>query len=572
MRNNQTHARSFSISRLTILVFLLLFPCVGLASPLAATDRVVGSHASRGALYGDLLAGQYADRSGHQRAAAHYFIAALQQNPSDRALLARGFVASLIADSPDRYTLARRLPDSSLGALMLGDYAMLNGTYSEARAKFVGMPLHGPLGLLRPLLIAWSDEASGHTDRAISMLYPLTNTFPFGSIYALHAALIADLADREAQAAKYYRLAEQGGGESNLILAQILASWQARQGNNARAEEIITRTATDHPALNVAINSLKRNLANPIITTPRAGVALAEFEFAGELSSPDQIAYPLAQLVLLDEALTLDPRLSPAILLRASIAEETGNAPLAEHLLRSIPPTDSLYPIAVMRRAALAADFDSGLGMLPDLHAIAIAAPQDAAPLELAADIASNAKRYSEAKELYTKAIGTFGPNPPESAWRLYFGRAISEDKLDNWPAAKADLHQALALAPDQADVLNYLGYSEAIRGEDLRGAQKLVQQAVQALPEDGQILDSLGYILLKRGMIADALAVQIKAAEHAPDDPEVNAHLAEIFDAAGNHLAAFYQWRRALALHPDPRERAKIEAALKHDSIPSGI
>ncbi|OYW06994.1 MAG: hypothetical protein B7Z59_12535, partial [Acidiphilium sp. 37-67-22] len=82
--------------------------------------------------------------------------------------------------------------------------------------------------------------------------------------------------------------------------------------------------------------------------------------------------------------------------------------------------------------------------------------------------------------------------------------------------------------------------------------------------PHEGAIIDSLGYVLLREGKLAEAMTTQIHAVHLAPDDAEVNAHLADIYAAAGHKLAAEHQWERALSLHPDPKLRATIEARLK--------
>ena len=90
------------------------------------------------------------------------------------------------------------------------------------------------------------------------------------------------------------------------------------------------------------------------------------------------------------------------------------------------------------------------------------------------------------------------GTPAPAAAWALYFDRGICEDQLGNWAAAEPDIKQALALSPDQPYVLNYLGYSWALHGEHLDQAQAMLQRAVSLDPNDGAVLDSLGFIDLR--------------------------------------------------------------------------
>lgn len=119
--------------------------------------------------------------------------------------------------------------------------------------------------------------------------------------------------------------------------------------------------------------------------------------------------------------------------------------------------------------------------------------------------------------------------------------------------------------------MLNYLGYSYALRGIHLAEAEAMIEQALTVDPNEGAIIDSLGYVLLREGKIQRAMREQIRAVRLAPTDPEVNAHLADIFAAAGDKLAAQHQWERALSLHPKPQEKARIEARLKHMAPAAG-
>jgi Flp pilus assembly protein TadD len=128
----------------------------------------------------------------------------------------------------------------------------------------------------------------------------------------------------------------------------------------------------------------------------------------------------------------------------------------------------------------------------------------------------------------------------------------------------------ALALAPNQPYVLNYIGYSWALRGENLPEAQNMLQEALGVDPDEGAIIDSLGYVNLRRGDTATALKLLTHAVHLDPDDAEVNAHLGDAFWAAGLHLQAGYQWQRALGLQPNPKLQAQIEDKLKQIQPPA--
>ncbi|MDD2878524.1 MAG: hypothetical protein PHT60_15695 [Acidiphilium sp.] len=534
---------------------LLLSSCAGGMAETASPPTM--------SLYGAFMAGTYAESTGHDAAASRFFATAIARDPTNQALLRQGFVTALLARSPEAPKLAARMGDDPLALMVRGNAAIVAGNDAKAGADFAAMAKTGETGLIRPLLLAWAAAGAGDFGPAIDRLKGLETTPPFGPVYTLNAALIADLAGREAEAAPLYLMAEQAFPAPNLRLAQAIASFQARQGNTERADAVLVRMAASHPDLRLALKALERDAAKPMIDSAQDGVAEAYLTLAGSLDQPKQI---LLRKILLDFAVQLRPDLAAARLLRANLDTTLGKPDRAAADLSKIGANDPLYATAVMQRAEILDGQGKGVSMLPALTALAQAHPLDAAPLTLAGDIQRDAKHYAAARALYSQALARLGPNPPGEAWSIYYGRAIAEDKLGDWPNADADLHRALAIEPGQPFVLNYLGYSYALRGEHLAQARSMIEQALQVDPNEGAIIDSLGYVLLRQGKIAHAMRVQIRAVQAAPDDAEVNAHLADIFAAAGDHLAARNQWARALALHPDKPEAAKIEAELKRD------
>jgi tetratricopeptide (TPR) repeat protein len=554
---------SKALRRAACSLVLLLSSCAGGVAGSAPATAGPGTMS----LYGAFMAGNYAAGTGHEAAAARLFAQAIALDPGNQALLRQGFVTALLAGSPNAPALAAKLGTDPLAIMVRGNAMMQAGDDAKAAAIFATMTQDGVTGLIRPLLVAWAETGAGETDRAIELLQGLETTPPFGPVYALNAGLIADLAGRAVQAAPFYAQAEQAFQAPNLRLAEAIASFQARQGHRDRADALLVRMVASHPDLSLALRALEQDAANPMIGSAKDGVAEAYLTLAGSIDQPQQA---LLRQILLGFALGLRPDLTAARLVRADLDIALKHPEKAAADLAKIGPDDPLYGPAVMQRGQILDGLGQGAPLLPALTALAKAHPHNLAPLTLAADIERDAGHFQAARSLYSRALARLGPNPPGNAWAPYYGRAIAEDKLNDWPAAEADLHRALALQPGQPFVLNYLGYSDALHGVHLAQAQAMIEQALQVDPNEGAIIDSLGYVLLRRGKIAEAMKVQIRAVQAAPDDAEVNAHLADIFAAAGDRLAARNQWARALALHPDKAEAAKIEAHLKHDAAGS--
>src|SRR5262249_40196530 len=128
----------------------------------------------------------------------------------------------------------------------------------------------------------------------------------------------------------------------------------------------------------------------------------------------------------------------------------------------------------------------------------------------------------------------------------------------------EADLKRALALAPDQPLVLNYLGYSWVDQGKNLKEGTRLIEKAVQLKPDDGYIVDSLGWAHYKQGNFKEAVRFLERAVEIKPEDPTLNDHLGDAFWKVGREREARFQWNQALSLDPEPQDVDKIKAKIE--------
>lgn len=126
--------------------------------------------------------------------------------------------------------------------------------------------------------------------------------------------------------------------------------------------------------------------------------------------------------------------------------------------------------------------------------------------------------------------------------------------------------------SPDQPYVLNYFGYTWADKSRNLPQAREMVEKALQKRPNDGAIVDSLGWVMFRQGQTADAVKTLERAVELEPEDPEINGHLGDAYWAAGRKLEATYQWRRALTFNPEPDAAARLEAKLQSGTAPTVV
>jgi tetratricopeptide (TPR) repeat protein len=123
---------------------------------------------------------------------------------------------------------------------------------------------------------------------------------------------------------------------------------------------------------------------------------------------------------------------------------------------------------------------------------------------------------------------------------------------MDRRPDMVRALTRTLEIRPDNADALNYLGYSYAEKGERLDEAVQLIKRALLIKPDNPYIMDSLAWAFYHKGMLNEALELMKRAiAKAKDDDPVMREHFGDIYFKLGQSAKARDQWLRSLELDP---------------------
>lgn len=189
--------------------------------------------------------------------------------------------------------------------------------------------------------------------------------------------------------------------------------------------------------------------------------------------------------------------------------------------------------------------------------------PTDIRPLDAMGGILRGHKRYAEAVDYYSRAIALID-KPEAKHWSYYYARGTCYERIKKWPLAEADLQKALQLSPDQALVLNYLGYSWIDQNRNLKQGLALIEKAVRQKPDDGYIVDSLGWAYFRLHNFKEAAKHLERAVELRPEDPVLNDHLGDAYWRVGREREARFQWEQALTLKPEPEDAEKIKRKLQ--------
>nr|WP_276591779.1 tetratricopeptide repeat protein [Sphingomicrobium nitratireducens] len=173
-------------------------------------------------------------------------------------------------------------------------------------------------------------------------------------------------------------------------------------------------------------------------------------------------------------------------------------------------------------------------------------------------DVYAKLERWSDAADAYARERAL----QPDD-WTIYFLEAVARDEAGDWEAARSLLHSAMALAPEEPILLNFLGYAQLERGEAMDEAEALIRAASALSPEDPSITDSLGWAHFKRGRLDEAVEVLGRAARLDPDQAEIHEHYGDALWASGRTIEARFAWRAARVSAEEEDRIARLDDKL---------
>ena len=527
----------------------------------------------------DYLVGHVASAMGDYAVAGPKFAAVLARDPHNQAALNEGFEVMALSGG-DVLPLAAQLPHNGLALLELANHALLQGQWDEAAKDYAALPNVGPFPAMKPVLLAWCDAGSGRTIAAVARLRRAAEGSPLAGQYMLHAAFIEDRAGRVSDASEFYRAAQAGSAQVSLRFALAQASFLARTGQLNTAKGMLTDLLSGVPQDSMSLPRLLAHVQEPLVASPSEGVA--EFLLAvglelgnsandsnedsnapaGRAAANAQMGLELSR-VFLQMAVTLRPDFTEARLVAASEDQRAGRNQQAWDTLAPVAAQDPMDGQVRLARGLVLDQLGQTDAALALLAQLCLDYPDHAEPYEVIGDINRQRGRPSDAVAAYDQAIKRRGALGADD-WVLLFDRAVAEQDSGHWPDAENDLQYALRLSPNQPNLLNFLGYSWADQNRNLPEARRLLEQAVKLAPQDGAILDSLGWVQFRQGEVSQAVRTLETAVQMDPEDPDVNTHLGDAYQAVGRRLEARYQWQFALTLNPSQQLAARLKADLE--------
>jgi tetratricopeptide (TPR) repeat protein len=497
--------------------------------------------------------------------AADFMLESLAYDPENEQLLNRAFM--LVAGDgrhAKSVQLAKRVlayqPKHGLAGLVIAVDAVHRGALEDAESALAGLPDKGLSAVTAPLIGGWLQVAKGDVDAALDAILPLKEKTGFSVFHGLHAALMEDVGGRQAEAREGYEEVLRLAGQPTLRLVLVVGNFFERSGEVERARKIYDEFLQRSPNSLLVAAALQRLEAgetpSPAVATAAEGIAEALFNLASLLSKEraEEVALVHAYLVL-----RLKPDFTIARVLVGEVLQGQNRGREAIATYREISEDSPFSWMVRLRIAEELERLDATEEAVAELEGLAAARPERHEPLFRLGNLLRGKERFGEAVAAYDRAIERVA-EPRRQNWTMFYFRGIALERVENWPRAEKDFLQALDLEPEQPFVMNYLAYSWIEKKLHLDRAKAMLVRAVELRPNDGYIVDSLGWVYYRLEEYAKGVRFLERAVELRPQDPVINDHLGDVYWRVGRHQEARFQWRRSLSLGPDQDDAPAIE------------
>jgi tetratricopeptide (TPR) repeat protein len=516
-------------------------------------------------LSGNFLAGEHAQTMSDHAAAANYLSAVLAKNPDNEDLL-QATMAALVHEGrfAEALPIAQRLEKQGLVTdgvnLLLAMDRFKQGDNTAAIALIKKLSDTSLNKFAAPLILGWLNLADGSIEKARLALAPLADIKSVKLLHDVTASLLNDVAGDKAAAASYAGIAARADVLS-FRTVELTMNFFLRKGDTASATKLLedfNKVYPDNSLLGLLRTQLKQK-PRPLIVSERDGMAEAYYSIAAGLlqDGAEQPAMLFTQL-----ALDLKADLPAAQLLRGDLLM---TAHRYEDAVEAYRRVDKASPYSWNARQKLADALDQAgrtdeaLKILQDMTD----ERTDVADAALAlGNLLRSKERFAESAAAYDKMISRIG-TIKKHHWTLFYYRGISRERSDQWDLAEADFQKSLELEPDQPMVLNYLAYTWVTQKKNLDQALVMLTKAMDQRPEDGFIIDSVGWAYYMTGDYANAVRYLESAVEFEPTDSTINEHLGDAYWKIGRHQEAKFQWRRALNFEPEAERVAPLQTKL---------
>ncbi|MBL4892942.1 MAG: tetratricopeptide repeat protein [Rhizobiaceae bacterium] len=562
---------------------ILLNVCAGLVlatlnftTPSMALEANIEETVDNASLAGSFLAAQIAGRDNDDSAAVAFYSRALSLDPENVELTRNLFIA-LMANGKidDAIAIADAVQGGGnpvfLAQIALGVEALRKRSWTKVPLALSDIRGNDLDKLTAGIIKSWALVGAGDLESAVVNADEIKGPEWVTLVRDYHVGLMsAASGDNKNAATRFSKVLEKRQLASVLTetyarAIEALIRSEIRAGNKDKAI-LALKEGTSFLPSHAAFAALQRAMGDekavtPLVTSPQEGVAELLFNIASAIGREGGTPFAKTHLQL---ANYLNGGIDVISFALAGIYERQKQYTEANELLKSITDASPLYHRASIAKALNLSSIGEKNQAIASLRALIASSPKELTTYMTLGALFARDKNYFEAAKIYDLAVAEIGAPQPYH-WNLFFRLAIARERLKHWDLAEPNFKKALELFPNQADVLNYLGYSWIDMGIHLDEGVAMIRKAVELKPRSGYIIDSLGWAHYKLNDYDQAVRELERAVQLMSQDATVNDHLGDAYWKVGRKLEATFQWRHALNAKPDPAEKVKIEEKLKN-------
>lgn len=538
----------------------------------SSSSKFAEDTTAEGRLFGDYLAGTYANHVDDAKARSDSFTRAFAIDPSDKYVARRAVTSALTAgDFGLAVTLANNVRKSGnvepMANAILGTQQLSQGRYADALEEFSLETPELTMAILMTLMQGWSQNAIGDPSAARISFTSIAGGSYFSRLGQLQIAeLETGLGNFDAAEAALQALEDQNPQSLELEMVLSRARLMSAKGEIGGAEKYLSEYSQENGTFETGpipayIETLSRQQPIHEVFTAQQQAARALTQPAIGFFARNQ-AWDASE-VFLRVATQLDPDYAKPRVWTGDILAFKGRHAEALALFRSIDVADPYFVSAKLSEGQMQLRNENDEDALSVFRNLNAQKPSLVTRNALGTYYLSK-ENYVDALPIYEAIIADLSEAEIKEDPRALYLRGIAYERTENWQAAVKDFERVLSYKPDHADALNYLGYTWVDRGENLTKAFDMIRKAVELDPQSGAIVDSLGWAHYKLGQYEDARLKLEDAAALSPSSATIIDHLGDVYYKLGRKTEASYQWNRALDFDPTDKERREIADKLR--------
>jgi len=517
---------------------------------------------------GGFLAGRMAAALRDDSAAAVFFGAALKASPTNPDLLNRTFIALISSGQIDQaLRFADKMlvvdKDNQIAHLALGIKALKARDYALARTHLDPLAKRPIFELVAPLLGAWTYAGASDPKKAAEEADKIKSQDAFNVFKDFAAGEMLDFGGKHDDALVRLKSAVDRDGNA-IRITEAYARLLIRTNHKVEAAALLKAYDAKlprHPIIQALMADIDAGRAPaPTIRSAQQGAADVLISVAAPLSKQGGADF---SLVFYQLALYLDPNNAYGLIGLADLYSDLKQPEKSVAAYEKVPTDNPLRRNSEIELSGSLDALDRTDEAVARLKKIIAKDPKDLDAIISLGGVFQGRKRFAEAADAFSQALTVIG-EPTRANWSTFYYRGIAYERIKQWPKAEADFKKALELFPDQPSVLNYLGYSWVDQGMHLDEGMSMIKKAVEQRPDDGYIVDSLGWANFKIGHYDEAVTELERAVTLKASDPTINDHLGDAYWKVGRKLEATFQWHHARDSKPEPEDLVRIDQKLK--------